>query len=322
MSRESDSEKNPLPAPVRDTRTWKTPSKSPWAVPEADRELLSQVALALWWDPVQARNRGCEALAAASLGEDLPEVLIERASGLLLHWCEQEEGDAGAPKLGLEGAFWRLPPKARFVLAVLHGTYRWSWKRTARVFGWAASFETGTATTAERMREISNDLVDLVARLAWSSRLELAWELGRGYPSGGGSPDIHRNCPEMDARAPWTQKFLDDEMQPRELLFLQNHLMACSSCRGALDLARNVFHGVDAHVRGLLAVERTLSDGEQVGRFALSRAFTRVLEGRRLLLRPASLTFSESLRVHFSRVENQLLWTGALLLLVGAAWIS
>jgi hypothetical protein len=322
MGRESDLEKTALPLPVRDPQSWKANPKTPWAVPEADRELLSQLALALWWDPVQARNRGCEALAATSLGEDLPEVLIERASGLLLNWCEQEEGDAGAPKLGLEGAFWRLPPKARFVLAVLHGTYRWSWRRTARVFGWAASFETGTTATVERMREISGELLDLVARLAWSSRLELAWELGRGYPSGGGSADITRNCPEMDARAPWTQKFLDEEMQPRELLFLQNHLMACSSCRGALDLARNVFHGVDAHVRGIFAEERTLAGGVQVGRSAVSKAFAGVLESRRLIFRPASLSFGESLRVHFSRSENQVLWTGALLLLIGAAWLS
>ena len=322
MSRESNSEKSLLPAPVRDPQAWEKATKTPWAVPDADRELLSQVALALWWDPIQARNRGCDALAAASLGEDLPEVLIERAGALLLNWCEQGEGDAGAPKVGLEGAFWRLPPKARFVLAVLHGPYRWSWKRTARIFGWAASFETGATATSERMREISSDLLDLVARLAWSSRLELAWELGRGYPSGGGASDITKNCPEMDARAPWTQKFLDEEMQPRELLFLQNHLMACSTCRGTLDLARNVFHGVDAHVRGILADVRPHHGGTALGRSAVSQAFARVLEGRRFLLNPTSLSFAESLRIHFSKMENQVLWCGAVLLLMGAAWLS
>jgi len=287
-----------------------------------DRELLSQLALALWWDPLLARNKGCEALAAASLGEELPEVMIERASALLLTWCEQEEGDAGAPKVGLQGAFWRLPPKARFVLAVLHGPYRWSWRRTARVFGWAASFETGNTASAEKMKELSGELLDLVARLAWSSRLELAWELGLGYPSGGGSTDITRSCPELDARAPWTQKFLDEEMQSREALFLQNHLMICRSCRSALEAARKVFHGVDAHVRGLLGESRSRTDGTPLGREALASAFRQVLEGRRRLLHPASLSFLESLRVHLARPENWMLWLGSLLLLIGAAWLS
>ena len=321
MSRESNSAPFPLPRPgVRAAQPLTLPT--PWMVRDSDRDVLSEIALSLWYDPEKARARGCNALAMASLSAELPEVMVERAAALLLNECERE-GDGGqqGAKTGPQGPFWRLPAKARLALAVLHGDMRWSWRRTARVFGWAAAFESGRNPTAESMKEISSELLDLVSRLAWSARLELGWEIGAGYPAGSSTPqDGTRFCPEHDPRAPWTQRFLDEELQPRERLFLQNHLMTCKSCRSSLDMARKLFYSVDVLIRRLIEEPRGKSaPAGGNARAEISKAFSLLLAGRKAALRPVSLGFAESIRYHLSKRENQIVWLlGAAAILISA----
>jgi hypothetical protein len=292
-------------------------------VRDSDREVLSEIALSLWVDPEKAQARGCHALALASLSAELPEIMIERAAALLLNECEQEGEPGPAARVGAQGAFWRLPAKARLVLTVLHGDMRWSWKRTARVFGWAAALEGGRSPSAESMQEISGDLLELVSRLAWSARLELGWDIGAGYPTGSATAtDGSRFCPEHDARAPWAQRFLDEELQPRERFFLQNHLMTCKACRASLDQARKLFYAVDGLIRRILEDPRGATPpGSSGPRALISQAFAALLAGRRAALRPASLDFGESLRLHLSKRENQAVWWLAALVLLISAWL-
>lgn len=184
-----------------------------------DLRALSHLGHALWVEPGRLERAALETLTAVSL-LDLPsEKLVERASSALLERASRDGAAVNATALGTP--FFRLLPEERLILAALHLGH-WSYARISRIL--------------DRSEET-------VARAAWSARVRLATSKGSiPIPGGSNGPQ----CPEFDPQMPWTQRFLDEEITPRERLFLQNHLMACAMCRKSLALSRDLYYSVDA----------------------------------------------------------------------------
>ncbi len=133
----------------------------------------------------------------------------------------------------------------------------------------------------------------VVEQRAWDARLRFASAAGlKIYPAG--ASQLGASCPSYDARKPWTQRFLDEEISSgRERLFLQNHLMACASCREALGRCRELYYALD---RGLPRGEESLLS-RSVAHLAL---ISRESQGLRS---PSDRSFRESLEV-FTRRSN------------------
>jgi hypothetical protein len=192
-----------------------------------DRELqiFAELGMALWVDPERAQPLVIETLSAVSL-LDLPQDhAFERAAGAMLDRAERRgmaDNTLDSLALGQFGnPFFKLFPAERFILVALHAG-RWSYARIARV--------------------MKLDAVGVEA-LAWKARTRLGIERGL-VPAG---PKIlGPSCPEYDFERPWSQRFLDEEIpNGRERIFLQNHLMACDSCRHALNRCRDLYFGAE-----------------------------------------------------------------------------
>ncbi|MCM2323648.1 MAG: hypothetical protein NDJ90_10350 [Oligoflexia bacterium] len=206
-----------------------------------DLKTVAEIGHALWANPSRAEPITAETLSAVTLLDLTGERATERTARALLDRAGRE-GMAGNSLANLNqvgtggNGFFRLFPEERFVLVALH-LARWSYERVARVLG---------------------DTVEGVQAKAWSARVALVSAVGGpavAYPSGAGGRGV--NCPEYDPKTPWTQRFLDDEVgSGRERLFLQNHLMACDSCRAALSRCRDVYYAVEACIPRLDGTER------------------------------------------------------------------
>jgi hypothetical protein len=189
-------------------------------------ELDTYLALgrALWADPEDSARMAVETMNAVSLLQLSPEQRLERAAQALLERTRRAGRAANTISVlksatAADRPFYRLEAESRFVIVALHAG-RWSYARLARIL------EKSVEETEE---------------LAWRARIAFS---GSRYPSGGTLSGP--NCPDYNARRPWTQRFLDEEIGGgKERLFFQNHLMACDSCRGALGRARALIASVD-----------------------------------------------------------------------------
>ncbi len=180
---------------------------------------------ALWADPSRSGEMAVETLSAIALLNLTQERALEKASSALLDRAVRQgmaTNTVDALENGKFGAFFRLQPEERFVLAALH-LGRWSYERVARVI---------QAKT------------EVVQVLAWRARSQIA--IAEGLTPIG-AKFASANCPEYDLDRPWTQKFLDEEIgNGREAVFLRNHLMACESCRRSLARCRDIYFRVEA----------------------------------------------------------------------------
>jgi hypothetical protein len=250
-----------------------------------DLRSLSQIGQALWVDPVLSRQRTAETLQAVGLLQLADDRIIERASSALLARARSER-ELIAPPL-LADPFFRLLPEERLLLVALHQE-RWSYCRMARVM---------------------NSSEDAVASRAWKLRVHLASQrIDPKKPlaslGAAGAPARKASCPEFDALNPWTQRFLDEEFQSRERLFLQNHLLACADCRGALARCRDLYYQVESMIRN-----HAVNDPDDEARLrSLEREFLKV----RGMVRPSEITWKQALSSYLRRTETQLLIAGIL----------
>ena len=216
-----------------------------------DFQTLTQVGKALWSQPGHCRRAAVETLTAVSMLEITSERAIEKATEALLEKANRDGAEANESVL--DHPFYRMIPEERLVLGALHLAH-WSYRRLARIL----SVEEGQIET-----------------LAWSARLRLASFANTSrplyYPNGSKNPGTH--CPEYNPAAPWTQKFLDEEMPARERMFLQNHLMVCEGCRKALGTGRELYFRVDS----MLPIPRSVGGDETLSEMAktLERVWTR-----------------------------------------------
>jgi hypothetical protein len=197
-------------------------------LPKEDLRALADVGKALWMDSNESRAATLETLSAVTMLDLTPDRALEKAAAALLERVTSR-GNALNTRanlragMGMSQSFYRLTPEERFLLAALH-LGRWSYARLGRIL----------EETAEQ-----------VEAQAWSARIKLLSMLpGVAYPAG--APAQGASCPDYDPHRPWTQRFLDEEIRVgRELVFFQNHLMACTSCRNALSRCREAYYAIE-----------------------------------------------------------------------------
>ncbi len=236
-----------------------------------DLKLISDLGKALYANPEVARSRSVETVAAVSTLERLSdEQAFEKVSFLLLKQAEKEATKSAAS--GVTQPFYRLSVLERGVLAFLHSG-KISYQRLAKILS-IDSF--------------------LVEKLAWSARMKLASspEVRMSAPHPVGSSKIKHQCPEYHAERPWTQRLLDDEMKPNELLMIQNHTVACDSCRRALSSAREFYYAVEKWIPTVTEVS-----GDEISLAELKRA--QIRSGRP----PSDITFWQALGLVFTRTD-------------------
>ena len=253
-----------------------------------DLKALSQIGQALWAEPERSERAALETLAAVSTLMLEPDRMAER-TGLALLQRAMKEGNAVSGS-SIQNPFFRLSPEERLVLSALH-LGRWSYERIGRVLGKSP---------------------DEVAQAAWSARLELICAPGVGiplaHPAGSGSRQI--DCPEFNPSRPWTQSFLDEEMNGRQRIFLQNHLVACNGCRQALVRARAVYFAAQS------MVPRATQEEKRV------REFTRAIRITRAVKDPLQMSFLESILGFLGRAEVWLMISGFVIFLIWLARVS
>jgi hypothetical protein len=201
----------------------------------------------------------------------------------MLHQAERDGLRTGSARI--ENPFFRLSPKERFVLFLLHSG-RASYRRLARLL------------------EVPPEDVQA---LAWAARTRIASspEVRLQAPHPTGSSRLKQSCPEFDTSRPWTQKLLDDEMGTPELAFLQNHTAICDDCRRALSRTREFYYAVEKWIPAATGGSGD-ADAEAIGR-TLRRAVRKGrLQSGNL---PTDLTLREALGLFFTRKEN-LVWFG------------
>ncbi|MBU6376263.1 MAG: hypothetical protein KGQ59_09730 [Bdellovibrionales bacterium] len=245
-----------------------------------DIRSLSQIGHALWVDPEISRLRTAETLQAVGLLRLQEGRVLERASSALLARALQDK--ESFPASFLADPFFRLLPEERVLLVALH-LERWSYHRLARVLGWTE---------------------DQVAMRAWKVRIHMASQQSdKKRPlaalGAAGAPAKKASCPEFDALNPWTQRFMDEEHESRERLFLQNHLMACEECRGALARCRDLYYQVDT-----MLPRSTLQSSQDSAEIrSLEEAFRQV----RVRVRPSEATLKDAFYAFLRRGESQLI---------------
>ncbi len=242
-----------------------------------DLVTFSKLGSALWIDDDYSQISTSETLAAVSLMNLNSERTLEKAVAALLERARVEgmAGNIQRNQKAISQPFYRLTPEERFVLVSLH-VGRWSYQRLGRILEF----------TIEQVQE-----------LAWSARLQLC--ASGSYPAG--PTAIGLSCPVYDPRKPWTQRFMDDEIgSKREFIFLQNHLMGCSSCSSLLSRTRDIHFKVEKEILGC------------VGKQDFSSSLKAVLDQGPYGKYLSHLTFTQSLRIFLRRKEIQ--WVGGFFL--------
>jgi hypothetical protein len=214
-----------------------------------DLNTIVQIGNALWLNLDHSRKNTLEVMSAIALKKGVhPEYLIEKTSTALLNQAKNQDAtlhSSMTPELFnkvINQEFYRLSIEERFVLIALHSGH-WSYARLRRIL------------------ELNEEIIQ---ELAWGARIKVASQ--SSYPAGPTS--FQSNCPEYDPKKPWTQRFLDDELNSkRDFLFLQVHLASCPSCAQLLARCREVYFNAEAEVRQISqdpywakSIEKTLDE--------------------------------------------------------------
>lgn len=237
-----------------------------------DLQLVSNLGQSLWAEPEQSRTITRETVSAVTVLDTNPERAAEKAAQALLERANRHGMYARVPT-----GFNALFPEERFILLALHQGH-WSYERIARVV---------------------SESVDMVQQLAWNARVYLA--LSR-YPSA--PKQSSPNCPDYNPQRPWTQRFLDEELEGREKVFLQSHLTGCRECREALVRAKDVYYRVQKQMD--LQETRLAQPG------LTAQLQTLVEEGRKIRSGAVDSSVSGAMRSLFARTDVRLVllaWT-------------
>ncbi len=184
---------------------------------------LTRISHSLWGDFEKSLPISEDILTSVGLLRLDEDSTMERALKMLI-----ERAERSPPKTFLlQHPFFRLAPIERFLMTALH-LERWSYARIARVLGIDSR---------------------LIAPWAWATRMKFCFqEMSDPVEYPRGPTSLGRSCPEYKVTEPWTQSFLDEELEGRERLFLQNHLMACDQCRRSLDLSRKMIFRIESMI--------------------------------------------------------------------------
>jgi hypothetical protein len=185
-------------------------------------KVLASLGTAIWADPDLSEQNVLDTVSAASLFGLTPERTLEKACQGLLEKAKGQSAHTAwiqNPSL-FKRIFYRLSPEERFILTAVHLGH-WTYDRLVGVL--------------DRNRE-------KVQEVLWQARLAMN-EGAAPYPAGPAFSGP--NCPEYNPRMPWTQKFLDNDIQGKDRFFLSQHMLACSSCAGTMARCRVLYFKVD-----------------------------------------------------------------------------
>lgn len=251
-------------------KLWLNSFEGIW-VNQEDIRTLTRISRSLWGDFNRSLAVSEDTLSRIALLRLSDDLLLERVSKAMIEKAEQYP-----PKLlKLTHPFFRLAPIERFLLTTLH-IEKWGYARIARTLG----IET-----------------DLIESWAWATRIKYCFqemEADVEYPRGPST--LGTNCPEYNASAPWAQRLLDDELGKRERLFLQNHLMACTSCRKTLEITRKMMFKIETMI--------PVDTSPEEMNFAAQR-IDEIWKSGEAIFRPTSLTLGRSLLHFLSRPKVQ-----------------
>lgn len=245
---------------------------------------LAEIGVALWANPEVYQQKVQETVTALALLEEDSLVGLEKGAMALLARVHREGliRNNNLNKNALQNPFYRLDPEERFVLIALHSG-KWNYQAIGRVMEMDPS---------------------QLQQFAWTTRLKLAGLLNHQntdripYPSAPSTQPNHRgaSCPEFDSAQPWAQRFLDDNIEAgTDRVFLQNHLMACDTCRKYLNRCREFYHRIEA-------VVPRLSDQDQ-----FLPVLAKSVRRSEIIRTPSKMTFVESLGPVMQRAD---FWLG------------
>ncbi len=239
-----------------------------------DIRSLTRIGRSLWGDLDQSVAISEDTLTSVSLLNLSDERTIERASKVMIELAERNP----PALLKLNHPFFRLAALERFLLTAAH-IEKWNYERIARTLG------------------IESRLIE---PWLWAVRLKFCFQetqsSGLEYPRGPGSAGPV--CPEYNATSPWTQRLLDDELEKRERVFLQNHLIACEKCRKTLDLARKFLFKTES----MIPLRESSHELDQ----ACDRVFQSWLDGE-ATLRPIKIDAKRSILKFIAQPKVQFL---------------
>lgn len=255
---------------------------------------------ALWSDPDSSVRVVRETLSAVSALRLTSDRTIDRAAQVLLERAIRQ--GPSTSQEAFDQPFFRLPPRERMLLMALHAG-GWSYERIGHVMG----------TTA-----------DEVARAAWRTRIDLAAQVSSlrnaiPYPAGNRLKSVH--CPEYDPYQPWTQLFLDEQMSRREMIYLQNHLMACAECRKALAHSRNLYYAVESVIPITDPINAPIN-GQKTNIDAVVTALEADWRECQNELHPSQRSFLESVAKFIRRRDVWMIWAGVILLSFIYLWMK
>lgn len=239
-----------------------------------DLESIRIVGRALWADEERCDEVTREALTTIAILQPglTEERQLEKVSAVLLARAIQDGVSAGAR--GIHLPFFRLTPEERLILNALHSG-RWSYVSLSRVLG---------------------ESVDTIQQRAWAARRHLASQPelrgARGPVRSPISLPLSPRCPEDRPDAPWMQRFLDEECGRTEMIFLQNHLMACPRCRDLLMEAKSIYYAIES------AIPAESQQGEE-----WTRSWQEVLARSLKLRDPSRQGFWDAFQVFLARGE-------------------
>lgn len=267
--------------------------------------------------PFTDQSRRQEATVPPGATEVRDDLELEHLIQALLQRVSQEKMVSPAMSLGLD-PFYSLSWQSRFLLGAIHRA-QFSYRRTARILGRALG---RTITTSQ-----------IVSSL-WQARLELANLRGAEVPPG--LVLSKRSCVEsfatfeadrgaisakgansiQEAAVHWVSRLLDDEIASgTERIKVQNHLMACDSCRHAVGRFRVFWQNLDGWIPGPCEGDHSEE--------ALVQALMAQDQELRFYTTPATRPFREVLRIFLrrpkARVALFVLVSGMIALLVSLA---
>lgn len=241
-------------------------------VASEDLEAISLLSQALWIEPEPSREIAHQTLLAVSSLQMSALKTVEKTCTALLEQAQDDSRLSNKTHGGWNEPFFRLAPEQRIVLIGLH-TAQWSYRRLSRIL------------------DLS---IEEVETLAWKTRIQfVSYFPELHYPTG--APRTLASCPEYDHTRPWTQRFLDEETPPQEQQFLQNHLMACSSCREALNANKRTYYDVEKRIPVLQSPGELEESVHQLNR---------TLRNFQARMSPEQLSFTQGLIRFFSKRDT------------------
>ena len=233
---------------------------------------IANLSKSLWADPQHAKRAQIETISALTLHNLDPELVLKKAAKALLKRSRTDSSKVNRHEMN--HPLYRLSDEQRFIVSAMHHDNQQHWNYDA--LAWILDCSS-----------------DQVQSYLWSARSNLALYTDPKMPLFAYGPKkLGVNCPEYDSQAPWTQAFMDEQMDGQQKLFLQTHLTACSSCRKTLEHYRKLYYQVNE----IIPTQQSADD-----------EIIRIVKKTQEAMNPKPLTFLQTLKPFIKRWDIQVM---------------